>query len=150
MCAGLASALSKMLAPKGPSPVSFGRASRVLASGEVATIFMFQVLLDRLYVTLALTRPGIPVDAPAASVREKLIESSDTLLTSHTRYDQLLVPLWRVFRPSFCWVRYVLPSMVNWAFPILFAYRPGMELYVGWLRSRAIMSRQQWTPPDEV
>jgi hypothetical protein len=52
-------------------------------------------------VTLASTRPIIPREEFDASLIEKVIEELVTALTFHTLKDQLFVPLWRVFGPSF-------------------------------------------------
>jgi hypothetical protein len=54
---------------------------------------MFQVFGVTLYVTFASTRPGMPVEAPAGSVMENVMDSAETAVTFQTRYDQLLVPL---------------------------------------------------------
>ena len=46
---------------------------------------MLQVPLATLYVTLALTVPGIPVEAPSLSVSEKVMVSDDTADTIQVR-----------------------------------------------------------------
>ena len=74
--------------------------SRVLASA-VAIILMCHVPLVTVYVTFPFTWPGMPVESPSLSMSVKVMELLVTAATFQTRYDQLLVPLWRVFWPSF-------------------------------------------------
>jgi hypothetical protein len=73
----------------------------VLASGDVASMEMCHLFFETEYVTLASTRPIIPREEFDASLIEKVIEELVTALTFHTLKDQLFVPLWRVFGPSF-------------------------------------------------
>lgn len=82
---------------------------------------MCHVEPSTLYVTLASTSPGKPFDAPSGSWIEKVMESSVTSVTFHSRYDQLFVPLCRVFPPSFTSSSYVSPSRVNSALPMRLA-----------------------------
>jgi hypothetical protein len=77
----------------------------VLASGELASMEICHVFLDTEYVTLASTRPTMPSEELEASLMEKVIDEFVTALTFHILNDQLLVPLCRVFSPSFFSVR---------------------------------------------
>jgi hypothetical protein len=92
---------------------------------------MFQVLLESVYVTLERTRPGMPLEELAGSSIVKVIEVSDTAVTLNVRKDQLLVPLCRVFAPSFASVTYVTLSMVYLALPMRLTYRPGIAFRTG-------------------
>ena len=91
---------------------------------------MLHLFFETLYVTLASTRPGMPVEL-AGSWIENVIDVLVTLLTFHVLNDQLLVPLCSVFGPSFFSVWYVTLSMVNCPLPIRLTYRPGIALYTG-------------------
>jgi hypothetical protein len=62
---------------------------------------MCHLFFETEYVTLASTRPIIPREELDASLIEKVIEELVTALTFQTLKDQLFVPLWRVFGPSF-------------------------------------------------
>lgn len=62
----------------------------------------------------------MPWEELDASRTVKVMESSVTALTFHTRYDQLFVPLCRVFVPSLICVSYVVLSIVYLPFPMRF------------------------------
>jgi hypothetical protein len=49
---------------------------------------------------------------------EKVMDELDTLLTFQVLYDQLFVPTWSVFGPSFFSVWYVTLSIEYCPFPI--------------------------------
>ena len=89
---------------------------------------MCHLFFETEYVTLASTRPIIPSEELEASLMEKVMDELVTALTFHILKDQLFVPLWRVFGPSFFSVWYVTLSMEYSPLPMRLTYRPGMAL----------------------
>lgn len=114
---------------------------RVFCCGEAAPILMCRALSLTVYVTVADTSPSMFCDELDLSRMENVMLLAVALVASQNRYDQLLVPLCSVLLPSFCSVRYSLPSMSYFPYPMRLTYRPGIELYTGCPGSLAVRRR---------